>query len=228
MSQDNQVPTFLITGATGGLGSALALACGARGARVILLDRKRRPLERLCDQVEERGGPPPGYGELDLAQVGPEALQTFVQELLEAYGGIDGLVHCAARFDGLRPLDQISPQDWLLDLQVNLNAPWLLTMACLPALRKRQGSVVFVTDAIARGSAYWGGYGVAKGGLETLAATLSEELEESGCTVMTVDPGPMRTSLRSAAFMAEDPGSVPVADEAAAQIADMLLGGRPD
>lgn len=225
MTDQEPIPNILITGATGGLGSALALACARRGARVILLDRRRRPLETLCDEVEALGAPAPGYGEVDLAQVGPEGLQELVQGLTEAYGGIDGLAHCAARFEGLKPLDQVTPQDWLLDLQVNLNAAWLMTVSCLPSLRERAGTVVFVTDAAARSGAYWGSYGVSKAALEGLSAILAEELDNTDCRVHTVDPGPMRTGLRSSAYLAEDPNSVPVPAEAADQIADLLMGG---
>jgi len=223
MSETEESRNILITGATGGLGHALALECARRGARVILLDRKAKPLEAVCDEVEALGAPAPGYVDLDLAQAGPEAIEELVSGLVDAYGGLDGLVHCAVRFDGLRPVDQIAPQDWILDLQVNLNAPWLLTTRCLPTLRERHGRIVFFTDREARGKAYWGSYGASKGALESLAGSLAEELEGSGCEVVVLDPGAMRTELRSAAYLGEDPSTVPPASEAAAPIADRIL-----
>lgn len=223
MSKASRERTILITGATGGLGKALALACARGGTRVVLLDRRRKPLEALCDQVEALGAPAPGYGEVDFERVGPDELSELVAGLTDAYGGIDGIAHCAVRFEGLRPLDQVPPQDWLKDLQVNLNAAWLLTINCLASLRERQGRVAFMVDGNASGKAYWGAYGVSKAALSSLAETLAEELEDSGCAVKTFDPGPMRTALRAAAYLAEDPATVPAPDEAAERVADWLL-----
>ncbi|MEE4175452.1 MAG: SDR family NAD(P)-dependent oxidoreductase [Xanthomonadales bacterium] len=220
---DNPTPNVLITGATGGLGKALALACASRGARVILIDRNKRLLERLCDEVEALGAPAPGYCDVDLATVGPEQVQELVAGLDEAYGPVSGLVHAAVRFDGLRPLDQIAPQDWLLDLQVNLNVAWLLTLACLPGLKSSGGTVVFLVDGDAEGQAYWGSYGASKAALKSLASTLSEELGNAGCRALAIDPGPMRTDLRATAYLGENPTSVPPPSEAAERIADVLL-----
>lgn len=228
MSERAASENLLITGATGGLGRALALECARRGARVILVDRNKRQLERLCDEIEALGAPAPGFCDVDLATVGPEALGELAAGLSEAYGGLHGLVHAAARFDGLRPVDQITPEDWLLSLQVNLNVAWLLTVVCLPALRDTRGKVVFLLDGDAAGTAYWGAYGVSKAGVATLAATLAEELEGSGCEIIALDPGPMRTDLRASAYLAEDPSTIPPPEEAAARIADRLLAaGAP-
>lgn len=227
-SSPETAPNIMITGATGGLGKALALECAGRGARVILLDRNKRLLERLCDQVEALNAPAPGYCDVDLAKVGPEALAELISGLGEAYGSLHGLVHAAVRFDGLRPLDQITPQDWLLDLQVNVNVAWLLTLGCLPGLRAADGTVVFLLDGHASGKAYWGAYGASKGALASLAASFTQELEGTGCQVMAFDPGPMRTNLRAAAYLAEDPSSVPGPEGPAAIIADRLLGAQPE
>jgi NAD(P)-dependent dehydrogenase (short-subunit alcohol dehydrogenase family) len=224
MAKYENPPNILITGATGGLGKALALVCAERGARVILLDRNKRLLERLCDQVEGLGAPAPGYADLDLSGVGPEQLTELVNGLTEAYGPLSGLVHAAVRFDGLRPLDQIAPEDWLMDLQVNLNVPWLLTRACLSSLKSGEGTVIFLVDGDADGKAYWGSYGASKAALGSLAATLSEELGHSGCRSIAIDPGPMRTDLRATAYLGENPGSIPPPSEAAERIADVLLG----
>lgn len=215
--------TILITGASGGLGSAVALACAAEGAQLVLVDLKAKPLERLCDQVEALGAPAPGYCEMDLAKVGPEAVEELVGGLIEAYGRIDGLVHCAARFEGLRPADQVIPSDWLLDLQVNLNAAWLITRSCIPSLRQSGGTVVFFEDRDAVGKAYWGGYGVAKAATVALADMLAEELESGPCTVLKLAPGPMRTGLRAAAYLAEDPNTVPEPEVFARQVAAALM-----
>jgi NAD(P)-dependent dehydrogenase (short-subunit alcohol dehydrogenase family) len=226
MASKDNIPTILITGANGGLGSALALACAERGARLVLLDQKQRPLERLCDQVEALGAPAPGYCDVDLSKLGPEAAEELVAGLVAEYGGIDGLVHCAARFEGLRPMDQVPPTDWLLDLQVNLNAAWLLTRCCLASLKQRKGTVVFLKDDNAVGKAYWGSYGAAKAATAAMAESLANELGAGSCRVLSFDPGPMRTALRAGAYLAEEPLSVPDPGEVAARLADDLLQPR--
>jgi len=225
MTENTSNKTILVTGATGGLGTAVALACAAEGAQLVLLGRKSKPLERLCDQIEALGAPAPGYCALDLATAGPDAVEELLDGLVEAYGGIDGLVHCAARFESLRPFELEQPQDWLLDLQVNLNAAWLFTRACLPSLRERAGTVVFFKDGNAVGEAYWGGYGVAKAALAAMADMLAEELESGPVTVLNIEPGPLRTGLRAAAYLAEDPNTIPEPTEVARQVAKAFTTG---
>ncbi len=224
MTNNNANRTILITGASGGLGSAVALACAAKGAQLVLMGRKARPLEQLCDQVEALGAPAPGYCALDLAKAGPAEIEELISGLIEAYGGIHGLVHCAARFEGLRPFEQVQPMDWLLDLQVNTNAAWLISRTCLPSLRESGGTIVFFEDRNAVGDAYWGGYGVAKAATSALADMLAEELEDGPCKVLKLAPGPMRTGLRAAAYLAEDPNTVPEPTAVAQQVAKALLG----
>lgn len=224
MNKNNANHTILITGACGGLGSAVALACAEKGAQLVLMGRKARPLEQLCDRVEALGAPAPGYCALDLAKAGPDEIEQLVSGLVEAYGGIHSLVHCAARFEGLRPFEQVQPMDWLLDLQVNTNAAWLITRTCIASLRKCEGTVVFFEDRNAVGNAYWGGYGVAKAATSALADMLAEELEDGPCNVLKMAPGPMRTGLRAAAYLAEDPNSVPEPAAVAREVAEALLG----
>ena len=88
-------------------------------------------------------------------------------------------------------------------MQVNLNAPFLLTKACLPLIRNSEhGAIVFTADD--KTSAYWGAYGVAKSGQQTLMTILADELESQNIVVNAYDPGPVRTSFRTRAYPAED------------------------
>jgi NAD(P)-dependent dehydrogenase (short-subunit alcohol dehydrogenase family) len=217
---------ILITGAAGGLGSALAQTCAARGCQVLLLDKDLRGLESVCDKVEADGGQPPGYCQVDLATAGPDQFEELVKAFTDTYGGLDGLVHCAAHFSGLQPMEQVPGDDWLRHLQVNLNAAWLLTRTCLPAIRSSSdGVVVFVLDEVRRtGSAYWGPYGVSKAGVREMAEIFANELEGSNCKVFGVSPGAMRTAVRATAYHAEDPLSQPTPQRAAEHIADLLTG----
>ena len=216
---------LLITGAAGALGGALAVACARRGAQVLLIDRDLRGLEETCDRVEATGGPGPGYAQLDLALAGPDQVQGLVSDFRGAYGPLHGLVHAAARFHALQPLDQVSPEEWLTTLQVNLNASWLLSLACLPDLRSQPGSaLVFTLDGEATARAYWGPYGVSKSGLRGLALMFAEELEGTACRVFGVETGPMRSALRAIAYHSEHPAAVPDASAAAGYIADLVFG----
>ena len=107
-------------------------------------------------------------------------------------------------------LKDYEPEDWLKVLQVNLNAPFFLTQACLPLLLKSpDASLLFTSDRVGRhGKAYWGAYGVAKAGVENLVQTLAEELENTQVRVNSIDPGPTRTALRKRVFPGEDPATV--------------------
>lgn len=224
MNSDSSGKNVLITGAAGGLGSALALACARRGARLILLDRNLRGLEEVCDRIEATDAPAPGFCQLDLVKADPGSMSELVSDLVESYGGIDAVAHCAARFQGLQPLDQVGGDTWLSVLQVNLNAAWLVTVSCLPSLRERGGTIVFPLDEpAAEGSAYWGPYGVSHSALRTMAQTLAEELEETSCRVYGVYPGPMRTALRATAYHAEDPNAVRGPEVPAEAIARAML-----
>lgn len=216
---------ILITGAAGALGSALAIACAARGARVLLIDRDLRGLSTTCERVEATGGPGPGYCQLDLGEAGRDQFVALVREFRDAYGPLTGLVHGAARFHALQPLEQVTPDEWLKTLQVNLNACWSLTLACLPDLRAQAGSsVVFVLDGLAgAGRAYWGPYGISKAGLQCLTQMFAEELEGTRCRVFGVETGPIRSALRSTAYLAEHPAKAPDAERVATYIAGLLL-----
>lgn len=226
MNSNSPGKNVLITGAAGGLGSALAMACARRGARLILLDRNLPGLEAVCDQIEAVGAPAPGYCQLDLAKADPASMTELVTDLVASYGGIDAVAHCAARFQGLQPIDQVGGDTWLSVLQVNLNAAWLVTVSCLPSLRARGGTIVFPLDEpAAEGSAYWGPYGVSHSALRTMAQTLAEELEGTSCKVYGVYPGPMRTALRATAFHAEDPTEVRGPEVPAEEIARVMLEG---
>lgn len=217
--------TILITGAAGGLGSALAHAGAKAGMQLMLLDKNSRGLDRLSDEICEQGLMAPGLCPLDLAVAGPEAYLELAGILEQEFGGLHHLVHCAAHFDGLTPMDQLAPGEWMTSVQINLNAAWAITVACLPLLRaKSEASITFMLDNEARShSAYWGAYGVSKAGLGSLARILAEELEASKVKVHAIDPGPMRTRLRASAYLAENPAEQADPHLAAERIIKLIM-----
>ncbi len=203
---------IVITGAHGGLGEAAAKACAQAGATVVMIGRKVPKLNRVYDAVKALGAEPALYP-MDLAGADPADYEAMADKVGEELGGIDGLLHCAADFSGLRALEATPPVDFVRQLHVNLTAPWLLTQACLPWLRRAPDSaVVFVGDDLSRvNTAYWGAYGVAKAGLAGLARLLHDETEIGPVRVSLLEPGPMRTSIRSRAYVEEAATTCPPA-----------------
>lgn len=190
---------ILITGATGAIGQALSLALAAEGAQLVLCGRREVPLGKLYDRITQLG-PEPAMAPMELAALTPDAAAQLVRQIEESFGRLDGLCHCAAALPALTPLRNLPPAAWYESLQVNLNAPFVLTQACLGLLQASpDAAVLFSTDGIARdGHAYYGPYAVAKAGLEGLMRVLARELEaNTSVRVNAVDPGPVRSALRT-------------------------------
>lgn len=196
----------LVTGVSGGLGRATALACANAGATVVLVGRKVRPLEELYDAIEALGGPQPAIYPLNLEGASADDYAVLADAVEQQCGRLDGIVHAAANFDGLRPIAQAKSADWTRAQQVGLNAPFLLTHACLPLLQERDdASIVFVLDDPERiAKAFWGSYGVSKAALGTFASILHQETEHTGVRVHGLLPPPMRTALRRMAYFGEN------------------------
>jgi NAD(P)-dependent dehydrogenase (short-subunit alcohol dehydrogenase family) len=220
--------TVLVTGAAGSLGSVLALACAREGFRTVLLDSDRRGLERVFDRAAEEGLPAPVLHPLDLSVAGPDEFRVMLDAIDGQFGGLDALVHCAARFESLTPLEHVAPEEWLLHVQVNLNAAWLLSALCLPSLRQSEaGRLYFLLEDLGNvGGPLWGPYGVSKHALHALVGQLAAECQGSGLQVLGINPGPMRSTLRSRAYLAENPAAQPDPGLAAADIVDLLSGRR--
>ena len=214
---------ILVTGAHGGLGAEAAKACARAGATVVLLGRKVPKLGRVYDALKALG-PEPALYPMDLAGADPADMETLADTVARELGRLDGLLHCAADFAGLTPLENTPPEQFARQVQVNLSARWFLTQACLPLLRKAEDSaIVFALDDAARGArAYWGAYGLTQLAGEGLVRMLHAETENSPVRVSGLRPGPMRTALRSRAFVDEAMLRVP-GPEAYAEACVLLL-----
>lgn len=199
--------TILVTGAANGIGRALVSAIAAHGASTIMLDKDVHGLEQAYDKIVADGHPEPALYPLDLQGATADDYATLATTLEKEYPGLDGLVHNAAQLGALVPLANFENEMWFQTLQVNLNAPYLLTMACLGLMNKRaDASIIFSSDTSGRqGKAYWGAYGVSKAGLEGFMQILADELEtNSPIRVNSIDPGPVRTALRRLAYPGEN------------------------
>ncbi|HXH02529.1 MAG TPA: YciK family oxidoreductase [Candidatus Competibacteraceae bacterium] len=197
---------ILVTGAGDGIGRAAARTFAAFGATVALLGRTTRKLEMVYDEIERAGHPQPAIIPLNLEGATPKDYADLVEALDGEFGRLDGLLHNAALLGTLTPIGLYDPELWHQVLQVNLNGPFMLTQALLGLLaRSEDASVVFTHDPVCDGRAYWGAYGVAKGGQRSLMRILASELEtNTAIRVNAIDPGEVHSGIRIRAYPAGD------------------------
>jgi NAD(P)-dependent dehydrogenase (short-subunit alcohol dehydrogenase family) len=198
----------LITGASRGIGAAVAVRFACEGAHLVLAARTVGGLEEVDDAVRAAGG---------TATLVPFDLREAIKidelagALLDRYGRLDILVGNAGELGIFSPLGHIPPPIWAQVIDLNLTANWRLIRAMDPLLRAAPaGRAIFVTSAIGRDSlAYWGPYAVSKTGLEMLVKIYAAEIAQTRVRANLIDPGPLRTRLRARAFPGEDPKSLP-------------------
>jgi NAD(P)-dependent dehydrogenase (short-subunit alcohol dehydrogenase family) len=194
----------LITGASRGIGAAVAKRFAAEGAHVVLVARTVGGLEEVDDAVRASGGSATLLP-LDLAdgakidQIGPSLHQRF--------GRCDILVGNAALLGPLSPMGHIDARDWDRITAINLTANWRLARTLDPLLRiAPAGRAIFVTCGVTTAvHPYWGAYAASKAALETLARTYAGEVTKTNLRINLLDPGIVRTKLRAAAFPVENP-----------------------
>jgi NAD(P)-dependent dehydrogenase (short-subunit alcohol dehydrogenase family) len=194
----------VVTGASRGIGRAVALRFAAEGAHVVALGRTVGALEELDDEIGKIGGSatlvPVDLAELDkLDALGPQLYQRF--------GRADVFVANAGALGTLGPVSHHPHKDWEATFAINVHANWRLIRSLEPALRLSDaGRAIFVTSGAARRhTAYWGAYAASKAALESMALTWAAELAHTKIRVNLVSPGPTRTRMRAAAFPGEDP-----------------------
>jgi NAD(P)-dependent dehydrogenase (short-subunit alcohol dehydrogenase family) len=219
---------ILVTGASGGLGRPLAIACAQRGATVVLHGRVVRKLEAIYDEIVAAGAPEPTILPLDLAAASADDFGQVAGAVRAQLGRLDGLVHTAAFLGSLGPIEHQAFDSWQKVLRINLSAAMALTRSMLPLLAAApDAAVVFTLDS--RGGdprAYWGSYGAAKAGLAALAATLADEWEgRPNLRIDAVVPGPMRSPLRALTHPGEDRAALPL-PEVLVPLYLHLLGAR--
>jgi len=203
--------TILVTGAGNGIGRTAAETFGKYGATVILLGRNIPNLEQAYDAIDAAGGPQPAIYPLNLESAKDTDCYTLAETVEKEFGSLEGILHNAAQLPSLARIDDYDLKAYYQVMQVNLNAPFMLTQACMPLLRKaKDASVVFTSDTVGRkAKAYWGAYAISKFGIEGLMQILADETRDSSnIRVNSLDPGPTRTLLRAGAYPGEDPNTV--------------------
>ncbi|MBV8335552.1 MAG: SDR family NAD(P)-dependent oxidoreductase [Alphaproteobacteria bacterium] len=198
----------LITGASRGIGAAVAVRFAREGAHVVLAARTVGGLEEVDDAIRAAGG---------CGTLIPVDLRDFIKidelaaKLFERWGHLDILVGNAAEFGIFSPLGHIDPATWAEVMDLNLTTNWRLIRAMDPLLRAAPaGRAIFVTSGVARGVfPYWGPYAVSKAGLEMLVKIYAGEIAKTRVRANLVDPGVVGTRLRARAFPGENPAKLP-------------------
>ena len=205
MPEDNATlrdKVALVTGASQGLGRALALAFAEEGARVVVNARSDESVRPVAGEVEGAGAEVLAVA----ADVSREAeVERLVRETVERFGRIDVLVNNAGLLGPRVGVEDYPEDEWRRVIDANLTGPYLVSKAAIPHLSEG-GSIINVVSGVSvEGRAQWGAYSVSKFGVEGLTQILASELAERGIRVNAVDPGGMRTDMRAAAYPEEDP-----------------------
>jgi len=203
---------ILVTGAGQGMGRIAALTFAAHGATVILHGRKADKLEGVYDEIEAAGGAQAAIFPLDLEQAGDKDFEAIAQAIKLQLGRLDGILHNAALIFSLTPLQNQTLEQWLAMLRVNLVAPFALTRACLPLLQVSPDACVIMTSDVHghEPTAYWGGFAVAKAGVEALVKIQAQEWEMlPNLRINALIPGPVNTPQRAKTHPGEAKHTLP-------------------
>lgn len=218
----------LVTGASRGLGAAVARLFASRGAALALVARDGALLRSQARRLLAAGAPDVLPLAADLADPGAPA--RVAAAVRDRFGRLTCLVNNAGRLGPRVPLAEYPDAEWEATLAVNLTAPFRLIKACLPLLRADApafASIINLSSGVGRtGKARWGAYAVSKFGIEGLTQVLAAETAGSGLVVLAVNPGPTRTGMRAAAYPEEDPATVPAPETVARAL--LFTAAHPD
>lgn len=215
----------LVTGATRGIGHAIALGLAQAGAHVIALGRTQGALENLDDEIFAATGEHATLVPIDLRQ--PESVDPLGGVIYERWGKLDVLVGAAGVLGALTPVTHLDPKAWDHIMTVNLTANWRLIRSMDQLLRASDaGRAIFLSSSVSRKwPAFWGGYAASKAGLEAIVGCYDDEMENTTVRAICVNPGGMRTRMRAGAYPGEDPTSLPAPEEIVPLMVELA---RPD
>ncbi|GGF87223.1 oxidoreductase [Azorhizobium oxalatiphilum] len=207
----------VVTGATRGVGEAVAVALAAGGAHVVALGRTEGALEELDDKIVAAGGTST-LVPMDVTDY--DAIDRLGAALYERYGHLDVFVGNAGFLGPLTPMRDVELKDWDKAVNINLTANYRFIRSFDPLLRMAtSGRAVLVSSGAAhKDRAYWGPYAITKAGLEVMGRTWAAETVTTPLKINLFNPGPIRTRMRAKAFPGEDPMTLPTPEEAAEAI----------
>ena len=194
----------LVTGASQGLGKALALTYAEEGAKVVINSRNESSIKPVAEEIEGKGAEVLAL-EADVSD-GTD-VQRLIDAAVERFGKIDVLVNNAGVLGPRVAIEEFPEDEWRKVIDANLTGPYLVSKAVIPHMPEG-GSIINVVSGVSiQGRAEWGAYSVSKFGIEGLTQILAAELEERGIRANAVDPGGMRTEMRASAYPEEDPST---------------------
>lgn len=198
----------LITGASRGIGRAVALRFAQEGAQLILCARTQGALEELDDEVYKLTGKNATLVPLDLRNF--DAIDQMAAAVYERFKRLDVMVGNAGLLTSLSPIAQVKPKDWDEVINLNLTANYRLLRSFDPLIRaSKAGRTIFVSSTVTQGTwPFWGAYAVSKSGLETMVRTYAAENRKSNVKANILNPGPTRTTMRPIAYPGENPEKI--------------------
>ena len=225
MNRTRRLPdrVALVTGASRGIGRAVAIALAREGAHVVAIARTQGALEDLDDAIKAEGGTAT-LVPLDLLDFA--GIDRLGAALFERHRRLDILIGAAAELGPLSPLAHVKPEAWERTLALDLTANFRLIRSFDPLLRAAPaGRAIFAAGGVPDGlhAAYWGVHAAAKAGLEAMVRSWAAEVSNTSLRVNLVDPGPVRTALRARAFPGEDAARLPVPTDVAPLFVELAL-----
>lgn len=208
----------LVTGATRGIGRAVALAYAKAGAHLILTGRTSGALEDVDDEVRTvTGHSSEGATLVTLNLKHGDKIDALGPMLYQRFGKLDIVAACAGILGPLTPLGHLTTDAWTEVMEINLNANMRLLRTLDPLLQKSDAgrAIVVTSGAASAKNAYWGPYAVSKAGLDALVKTYAQEIANTHVRANLLSPGPVRTRMRAKAFPGEDPMTLKTPEDVA-------------
>ena len=207
---------ILVTGCGDGIGRAAAINYALHGATVVLHGRSINKLEIIYDEIEALGAPQPAILPLQLSSASAHDYDTLFHTLDKQFGRLDGILHNAGILGERVTLENYPAEVWDEVLNVNLRAPFVLTQALLPLLKRSDSaSIIFTSSGVGRDArAEWGAYSVSKFGIEALSQIFAREFaDQDNIRFNCINPGGTRTAMRAKAYPSEDPKTLPTPED---------------
>ena len=216
----------LVTGASRGIGRAVALGLAAAGAHVIATARTQGGLESLDDEIQAAGGDKATLVPMDLSDgAGIDQLGGAIHQ---RWGNLDILVHAAGELGLLTPVAHLEPKTWDRAVAINMTATYRLIRSLDPLFRQAEAAraLFFTSGAVKKAPAFWGSYVATKAGLEALVRVYADETAHTPVRTALINPGPMRTRMRATAMPGEDPMTLPPPEAIVPMIVELARSDR--